>query len=232
MANKIQFDAVNRLIIVNDGVTELDAKGDLYSDAKENWKDDVTLNRLRLPFRTIAGDPLPGGLVVGAYFFLQNQAGWRIRPCETDHELLIKGNLYPEDEGLPMFVSTLGGYTVSISLERSSLTQVSGLPDLSGLVDEVWAKEDRGAAVDKIVNIDEAVGLVSEKVDPIGEATSDMLKVDRGRWLIDKDACQMIFYGEEADGGRSPSPLLVFDLKDEHGNPSVERVFERVPVRP
>lgn len=133
MAAKVTFDAVNRLIIVNDGVTELDAKIDLYSDAKKTWKEDTTLNKLRLPFRTIAGDPLPGGLIVGAYFFLQNQAGWRIRPHEADHELIIIGNLYPEDELLPIIVPTLGPYTVTITQERSSLTQV---PDLSSIIIE------------------------------------------------------------------------------------------------
>ena len=126
MVEKVTFDAANRLIIVNTGITQLDAETDLYSAAKREWKDDIELNKLRLPFRTVAGDPLGQNREVGAYFFLQNQSGadWRIRPDEADHELVILGNLYAEDSEAPMFVPTLGSYTVTISMERSSLTQV------------------------------------------------------------------------------------------------------------
>jgi hypothetical protein len=125
MAEKVTFDPVNRLIIVDNGITELDAKVDLYSDAKEDWASDATLNKLRLPFRTIGGDPLGGGLTAGAYFFLQNQNGWRLRPYEGDHELRIVGNFYPEDAGSPVIVPTLGDYTVLVRLETSSLTQAT-----------------------------------------------------------------------------------------------------------
>ncbi|GAH00150.1 unnamed protein product, partial [marine sediment metagenome] len=124
MVEKVTFDPDNRLIIINDGVTSLDAEIDLYSAAKREWKDDETLNKLKLPLRTIAGDPLPGGKFYGAAFFLQNQAGWRIRPHEADHELMLVGNLYPEDEFLPIIIPTIGPYTVTVSMERSSLTQM------------------------------------------------------------------------------------------------------------
>lgn len=137
MAEKVTFDPVNRLIIVKTGIIELDAKVDLYSDAKEDWKTDATLNKLRFPFRTIGGDPLGQGLTVGAYFFLQNSNGWRLRPQEADHELRIVGNLYPEDSAQGTIVPTLGGYTVMVRLETSSLTQATDAEtlwtiDLSG----------------------------------------------------------------------------------------------------
>lgn len=125
MAGKVTFDASNRLIIVQSGITELDVKADLYSDAKEDWKTDAVLNRLRFPFRTVGGDPLGGGITAGAYFFLQNDNGWRLRPQEADHELTLVGNLYPEDSAQAVVVPTLGAFTVLVRLETSSLTQAT-----------------------------------------------------------------------------------------------------------
>lgn len=130
MADKVTFDASNRLIIVDSGITYIDVKVDLYSDAKEDWKSDPVLNRLRFPFRTIGGDPLGGGIFAGAYFFLQNDLGWRLRPYEGDHELTLFGNLYPEDAALDIVVPTLGSFTVTIRLETSSLTQATDVETL------------------------------------------------------------------------------------------------------
>ncbi|MBN2256689.1 MAG: hypothetical protein JW704_02545 [Anaerolineaceae bacterium] len=48
-------------------------------------------------------------------------------------------------------------------------------------------------------------------------------KVETGRWKIDNN--QMTFYDDD-----EVTPLLVFDLKDDAGLPSEERVFERVPA--
>lgn len=120
----VTFDPDTRVITANAGVRELDVLRDLYSEAKRQWLADTVLNRLAFPFRTFGGDPLTEELSAGAFVFLQNQDGWRIRPDEADHELVITGNLYPESLTSPMFLPTVGGFTVSIALERSSLTQI------------------------------------------------------------------------------------------------------------
>lgn len=122
---KVTFSGADKLIVVNNGITELDCKVDLYSD----WKEFVISGsnaKFRSAFRVFGGDPLGGDLKAGSFFFLQNQSGsdWRIRPFEGNHELVIVGNLYGEDTTLPLFVSTVGNYTVSIAIERSSLTQL------------------------------------------------------------------------------------------------------------
>jgi hypothetical protein len=120
---KVTFYPETKLIVVNYGVTTLDVKADLYSEAKRQWLTNPELNKLRFPFRTVGGDPLGGNLSAGSYFFFQNQLGWRIRPYEGDHTLTIVGNLFPEDPDQPMFIPTLGNYTVVINLMTSSLTQ-------------------------------------------------------------------------------------------------------------
>ena len=134
---KVSIDGVNKLIVVNGGITSLDTQIDLYSDWKE-WMQTEDNAKFLPAFRTTGGDLLPGGLGSGAYFFLRNDFGWRIRPQEADHELIIMGNLYPQDSAYPMFVPTLGEFTVALQLERSNLTQVSSNTDaLQGIQDKV-----------------------------------------------------------------------------------------------
>lgn len=122
MAAKVSFDVNAKRIIINNGVTQLDTQIDLYSDSKEDWKSDTELNKFTFPFRVVGGDPLGGGVNAGAYFFLRNDLGWRIRPQEADHELTIDGNLFAEDSALPIFVPTLGDFTVTIRLNTSNLS--------------------------------------------------------------------------------------------------------------
>jgi hypothetical protein len=126
MANKLTVDLVNKLLIIDAGVTELDAQVDLYSDLKEDWiANAIGEASFTFPMTTTGGDPISATLNVGAYYFLRTDLGWRIRPAEEDHTLTVTGNLYSFDPDLPLFVPTLGNFTVAIQLEKSSLTQTS-----------------------------------------------------------------------------------------------------------
>jgi hypothetical protein len=110
------FDGENKLIIIDYGVTTVDVLSDVYS----RWKDWCIIedNIKFLPaLRTIGGDPTTGSNSVAPYFFLTN--GWRIRPFEGDHTLLVTGNLYVDGGGNP-FVHTIGDYNVSITLMLSN----------------------------------------------------------------------------------------------------------------
>ena len=62
-----------------------------------------------LAMTQIGGDDLGSGLYVPIYVFLQN--GWRIRPMESSHQLMITGNLFVAEGGSPL-VNTLGNYNV------------------------------------------------------------------------------------------------------------------------
>ena len=107
------------------GIATVDAQIDLYSDAKEDWISDATLNRFTFPFEVFGGNDLGDGLAAGGYFILRNDLGWRMRPFEADHEVRVLKNIYPKNPLLPMFVPTLGDFTVPVVLERSSLTLVN-----------------------------------------------------------------------------------------------------------
>ena len=74
--HKVTFDGPNKLILVNEGVTELDIKSDVYSDWKE-WVSTRNDNARYLPaIRSIGGDPTIAGQTAGDIYFLIN--GWKL----------------------------------------------------------------------------------------------------------------------------------------------------------
>lgn len=117
----VSFDPTNLLIVVDNGVLELDFKVDVYSAWKEwvllpgqanaKWPEAIT---------AIGGDPLPGSRQLGSTYFLEN--GWRMRTWEGDHSLTVTGNVYTRD-GDPVFVPTVNPWTTSIVLNISTLVE-------------------------------------------------------------------------------------------------------------
>ncbi len=123
--HKVTFDGPNRLILVNDGVTELNWARDVYSAWKEwffidsNPENPGYLQAMRL----VGGDPLDiaGTRFLGVSFFLTN--GWRIRTWSGDHRLVISGNVFT-DEGEPINVPTENPASVTIELNTSNLVDL------------------------------------------------------------------------------------------------------------
>ena len=60
----------------------------------------------------VGGDDLGGGLLIPNYIFLND--GWRVRPMEANHNLVITGNLFVTGGGVPV-VNTLGSYNVAVN---------------------------------------------------------------------------------------------------------------------
>lgn len=65
-----------------------------------------------MAFSQVGGDDLGSGLFIPVYYFLEN--GWRVRPMEANHNLVITGNLFVQGGGVPV-VSTLGTYQVNVN---------------------------------------------------------------------------------------------------------------------
>jgi len=124
MAEKVNFDYTNRLIVVTEvpgssaGEVDISVQVDIYSDGKEDWMIDADLNKFKFPVRVVGGDELPGDKRLGITYFLEH--GWRIRPYEDDHVLNVDGNIYTE-EGESPFVSTVGAFNVTVINTVSSL---------------------------------------------------------------------------------------------------------------
>jgi hypothetical protein len=107
-STKFIFDPVNKLIIMNTGVTSFTAQ-ELYMA----WKVWAQTNSQYLQaMAPVGADPIGGGLYVAAYFFLLN--GWRLRPFESNHTLTIFGNLFVDGGTADPVVPTLGLYQVLV----------------------------------------------------------------------------------------------------------------------
>jgi hypothetical protein len=111
----VTFDGPNKLIICGSGLTAFNAV-DLYS-AWKVWVAESDNAKYLPAFREIGGDPLGGGAVVSPYFFLTE--GWRVRPQETSHTLIITGNLLTEEGDSPV-IPTVGDFNVLVKLVTSA----------------------------------------------------------------------------------------------------------------
>lgn len=91
--HKVTFDGANRIIYVNEGVTELNIKTDIYSDWKE-WAASIPDNAVWLPaIRTIGGDATVAGQRAGDIYFLIN--GWKLYIDLT--KVRVTGVLFSDD---------------------------------------------------------------------------------------------------------------------------------------
>lgn len=134
----VTFDGTARLIIVHTGITELDSI-DVYSWWKQ-WV--LEQNAQYLPaFSTVGGEPVTAGVSVSAYYFLTN--GWRIRPYEGEHQLIVNGNLYVEGGVDSPFVPTLGNYNVLVTSQVSPQSQRvdAGVGTPDEVQQAVWSKD-------------------------------------------------------------------------------------------
>jgi len=126
MAVKVDYDTDKRIIYITEapvnGLVELDVQVDLYSDIKEDWKNNPALNKFRIPITSVGGNPLPGSKTLGDTYFLNSQ--WKIRPYEADHKLAINGNLFSED-GSSVVIPTIGNYNVLVEMFVSNLSDSS-----------------------------------------------------------------------------------------------------------
>jgi hypothetical protein len=138
MALTITFDPSALTVVVADSPNDVEVPAQLLYSAWKEWL--LLSDNAKYPpaFRTIGGDPLGGGVTAGDYYFLANDAGWRLKLAEYDHRLDVTGNLYPEDAALALYTSTTGGYDVSFTRSLSSLTQTAGGLSASAIADEIF----------------------------------------------------------------------------------------------
>ena len=141
--SKVTFNGLEKLIIVNDGVTTLSVIRDLYSEWKK-WFKSGTNSKFLPAMRSVGGDPISDVKDLGATFFLIN--GWRIRPFEGDHRLIIQGNLFTDPAGDSIVTDTIGDWRIVIEMETSSLVDstIQQLPQIE------YASFNGGITVDEV----------------------------------------------------------------------------------
>lgn len=123
--HKVAFDGPNKRIVINEGVTELDVKQDIYS----NWKEwmQVRDNAKYLPaIRTTGGDAVPNNQFTGDTYFLIND--WQI---EVNQLVKVTGILYHDNAQLEPFIVNAGGGVISTvsNLAQSVETSSGALTD-------------------------------------------------------------------------------------------------------
>jgi len=135
------FNGETLVITLDSGVTDISVQDDLY-EAWKDWMLASPLNRKYPPaFRTIGGDPLSPVINAGAYFFLQNDLGWRIKPPEEDITIYLSGNLAAEDSSIDMFIPTTGTFTTAL-IGLQPVTQIAGGGATAAEVaDAVWDEQ-------------------------------------------------------------------------------------------
>ncbi len=155
MAEKVTFDGIKKRIIVNYGEDALDAERDIYS-AWKRWNvqlDDGDNAKYLQALRTVGGDPIGGSQIISPYFFLLN--GWRLKPYEATHRLVVDGNLFVDEGGTP-FVPTSGAHNVVIEMQTSSksITDTITVSAGSGLSqaehDQLYALPSEGVVADAV----------------------------------------------------------------------------------
>lgn len=137
---KVTFDGPKKLILINDGVIEIDFRTDVYSNWKE-WKQTEVNSKFLQAVSVVGGDPLPGSRILGSTFFLEN--GWKIRSWEGEHILSIEGNVFTREGDDPV-LPTIGDFKVTVNFIVSTLVEGGrsigaelGIDSVVQL-DEVW----------------------------------------------------------------------------------------------
>lgn len=103
----------------------------------------VSDNSKYLPaMRQVGGDDLGSGLLIPPYIFLLN--GWRVRPMESNHTLIITGNIFVDGGGVPV-VQTLGAYNVSaqftVPVQAQAYLTGGGVGTVQEVRDAVWSAD-------------------------------------------------------------------------------------------
>lgn len=141
------FDGLNKRIILNS--TSVTAS-EIWSRYMDWLGADSNNAKWGLAMTQIGGDDLGGGLYVPIYVFLQN--GWRVRPMEANHQLMVTGNLFVAEGGSPL-VNTLGSYNViaqyTVPVQAQAMATSGGS---GGLTSEQAAQLMKTATKADVVN--------------------------------------------------------------------------------
>ena len=104
----ITFDASTKRIILDSAsvsATEIYSRWVDWAATGDNMKYGMVI-------RQVGSDDLGSGLSIPPYYFLEGS--WRVRPMESEHTLVITGNLFVEGGGVPV-VRTVGPYQVNVN---------------------------------------------------------------------------------------------------------------------
>ena len=201
LRHKVTFDGPNKLILINDGVTDLDVQSEIYSDWKE-WT--LLENNLKYlaAFSTVGGEPTVGSERLDVTYFLIN--GWKLKPYSGQYTLNLVGNIFDvngEDIKVPADVVEGEPNNITINLNTSVIvrqvdsgTTVSGSGGLEA--DERTALfniEDKVISIESLLQSPISASLVESQLIQLTNieslATSQSQQID---YLVATNASQSI----------------------------------------
>lgn len=138
----VSFDGVNKLIICDVGTVSLSVKA-MYSMWK-GWMLISDNSKYPQAFRVVGGEPTVGNNIITPYFFMLN--GWKIRPQEANHTLVVEGILLTEDSS-DAFTDTIGAWRIGINQIVPIYTETVLVNIGGGTVEDVPTKEEIADAV-------------------------------------------------------------------------------------
>jgi hypothetical protein len=148
-----QFDPSARRIILD---TASISANQIWTDWV-NWAALADNSKWPPAFLQVGGDSLGAGLFIPVYQFLLN--GWRVRPMEVNHTLVITGNLFVDGGGVPV-VPTLGNFNVSAQYTVPVQAQGIATGGSTMTPADVWAHilsgTDAGARLVRLLDLAEA----------------------------------------------------------------------------
>lgn len=156
---KVTFDGLSKLIIINNGITQINVKEDLYS-AWKDWVIQDGNSKWLQAFSAIGGEPTTGGKYLGTTYFLIN--GWKIRTWEGNHRLMVNGNIY-SDDGSEIFISTLGAYNTQINITTSNIVDAISTSGGASYTPEQLAQVIWAMATSSI-NVDGSIGKLVKEI--------------------------------------------------------------------
>ena len=110
----IDFNKDTLTITLESGITEVDVREDLLEDGKDWYRAHPDNRKCPYPFLSDGGNPLTAVINQGGYVFLNNTAGWRLKPPEEDITIFFIGNLAVFDTSIASVVPTDGAFTAAI----------------------------------------------------------------------------------------------------------------------
>lgn len=172
--HKVTFDGIRKLIIINEGVTEIDVQRDIYSAWKEWVLTDTNAKYLQA-INTVGGEPTVAGQRLDVTYFLIN--GWKLRPQPGSYTLNIIGNLFDIDGGaifIPAEINPLFPNNINITTNTSVIVrQVSADAIEGGLTQQ---------QNDALFNIEDTVVEILNRFDTPITAT---LETSQAQMLTD-----------------------------------------------
>lgn len=205
---KVTFDGVNRLIVVNTGITLIDVQVDLYSDYKE-WVLTDDNSKYAPAFKVVGGESTLGSNIVTPYFFLLN--GWRVRPQEATHVLQIDGILLVDGGGEPV-LPTIGNFNVLVRavvpIRAETVVTSSGGGGGGATAAEIWTYGSRTLTQTIPTANDNAIAVWANAGAATLNLKLDLLrKISSNKMVTDPTTGTMTVYDDDG-----VTPFLVAQL--------------------